>query len=395
MPGPMSGIKIVDFSIAVTGPMAVCILADQGADVVKIEQPGLGDIGRYVGVSVAGIGAMFQMSNRGKRSIALNMHDAEGLKIAKKLVSEADVVVQNFRPGVMEKMGLGYEAAKALNPDVVYVSISGFGPEGPYASKKAYDPVVQCYGGLAASQADIDTDTPQLLGQTAADKVTSLYAAQAITAALFARERGAGGQHVELSMLDAVVSFVWVDAAGNEVLMDSDGSLPSSFSRAQKLFFYKDGAGIAAPVSDEDWGGICRAMGVEGWDDPRVATIAERWQHPDLVTEIMGRVWDNARTMTRAEATKRLEDENTPCGVVLTTDELHEDPHVQHIGLLRDSQHPVAGRMRQPRHPIRFHETPGELGPPSPTLGQHTDEVLSDIGLAAEAASLRERGIVA
>ncbi|HXK24734.1 MAG TPA: CoA transferase, partial [Myxococcota bacterium] len=240
MKGPLHGIRVVDLSIALSGPWAVGILADQGADVVKVEPPGIGDIGRWVGPAIGGVSAMAQIVNRGKRSLAVNLQTEEGRAIVRTLAKRADVFVQNFRPGVIERLGLGYDGLAAANPRLVYVSISGFGAEGPYAGKSAYDPVVQAYGGLAAVQAGAD-GTPQLIRHTAADKITALTASQAITAALFARERGAGGQHLQLSMLESVVNFVWADAAGNEVLLDSDGSQPSSFSRDQKLWPTADG----------------------------------------------------------------------------------------------------------------------------------------------------------
>src|SRR5262249_29413319 len=187
--GPLNGIKIVDCSIALTGPYAAALLGDQGADVVKVERPGFGDIGRYVGVSVNGLSALAQMCNRGKRSIALDVHRPEGREICRRLAASADVVVQNFRPGIVERLGIGYDDVRAVNDRVVYASLSGFGPTGPYASKGAYDTVIQAYGGFASNQADAQTGEPRFLNQTAADKVTALYAAQAITAALFARER--------------------------------------------------------------------------------------------------------------------------------------------------------------------------------------------------------------
>ena len=227
--GPMQGVKVLDLSIAATGPLACALLADQGASVVKVERPGIGDIGRWVGVSVNGMSALYAACNRGKRCIAVDVHTDDGRALVLQLAREADVFVQNFRPGVMDRLGLGYDAVRAESPDVVYVSLSGFGPAGPYADKSAYDTVIQAYGGFATTQADPAIGDPVFLRQTAADKVTALTAVQAITAALFARERGRGGQHVQLAMLDAIVSFLWADAAGNEVLMDSPGTAPSSF----------------------------------------------------------------------------------------------------------------------------------------------------------------------
>ena len=395
MSGPLEGIKIVDLTIALSGPLCIGILSDQGADVIKVETPGIGDIGRWVGVAFGGVSAMAQMANRGKRSIALNLQTDEGRAILLDLAKQADVFAQNFRPGVMEKLGVGYEDVKAVNPDVVYLSISGFGAEGPYASKSAYDPAVQAYGGLAASQAGADGQ-PQLIRHTAADKITSLTASQAVTAALYARDaKGLGGQHLEVSMLESVVQFVWADAAGNEVLLDADGSQPSSFSRDQKLWKTKDGWIIAAPVSDKDVEGICKGVGVEGWDDERVSTILARRANPEVFQDLLRRVLAKVETLTTAEALGGMEREGAPCGAVLAPADLASDPQVQALGMLEESVHPVAGPMCQPRPAPRFGATPARTGGPAPTLGQHTDEILGEIGRSDQVESLREAGVVA
>ena len=393
--GPLAGVRIVEVAIALTGPYAVALLADQGAQVVKVERPGFGDIGRYVGVSVNGTSALYTMCNRGKRSIALDIHRDEGRAIVRALAREADVFVQNFRPGVVDRLGLGYDALAAENPGLVYASLSGFGPEGPYASKGAYDTVIQAYAGLASSQADPETGMPRFLNQTAADKVTSLYAAQAITAALFARERGRGGQHLHLSMLDAVVSFLWADAAGNEALLDADGTMKSSFVSNFRPFRFIDGWGIATPTSDADFSGMCRAFGVDGYDDPLVATIVERVRHPVETRAVMARCYEAAEHLTTTEAMERMEALRVPCGVVLSPSELVEDPHARAIGLFEDSDDPVVGRVRRPRHPARFATTTARLGGPAPALGQQTDEVLRELGLGDQIESLRSSGIVA
>jgi len=203
---PLEGIRILDLSIALTGPYAVALLADQGAEVIKVERPGIGDIGRWVGVMVNGMSALYLMCNRGKRCIAVDVQTADGVAIVKDLGARADVVVQNFRPGVMDRLGLGYEDIVEVNPEVVYASLSGFGSAGPYRDRSAYDTVIQAYAGLATNQADPADGVPVFLRQTAADKVTALFASQAITAALLARAMGRGGQHVELAMMDAVAS---------------------------------------------------------------------------------------------------------------------------------------------------------------------------------------------
>jgi crotonobetainyl-CoA:carnitine CoA-transferase CaiB-like acyl-CoA transferase len=394
MKGPLDGIRIVDLSIALSGPWAVGILADQGAEVVKVEPPGIGDIGRWVGPAIGGVSAMAQIANRGKRSIAINLRTEPGRDVVRRLSAQADVFVQNFRPGVIERLGLGYGELSAANPQLVYVSISGFGASGPYAHKSAYDPVVQAYGGLAAVQAGASGE-PQLIRHTAADKITSLTAAQAITAALFARQRGAGGQHLELSMLESVVSFVWADAAGNEVLLDSDGSQPSSFSRDQKLWPTKDGHVIAAPVSDGDVAAICRGVGVDGYDDPKVATIIARRQNPEAFQALLRRVYAAVGAMTTAEAIRGMEAEGAPCGAVLGPAQLHLDPQVAALGVLEDSTHPAAGRVRQPRPPARFAATPARTGAPAPTIGQHTDEILAEFGMREQITALRAAGVVA
>jgi crotonobetainyl-CoA:carnitine CoA-transferase CaiB-like acyl-CoA transferase len=393
--GPLQGIRIVDLSIAATGPLACSLLADQGADVIKVERPGIGDIGRWVGVSVNGMSALFAACNRGKRCIAVDVQTREGRDIVRRLAQDADVFVQNFRPGTLDRHGLGYDDLRKGHDALVYVSLSGFGASGPYSEKSAYDTVIQAYGGFGANQADPADGIPVFLRQTAADKVTALTAAQAITAALLARERGHGGQHVQLSMLDAVVSFLWADAAGNEVLMDSDGSRPSSFVATFRPFQFVDGFGVATPTSDHDFIGIMRAFDVEGADDPRVATIGERVKHGDLTSTMMNQCYEVAATLTADEAMARLEAQRVPCGVVLSAAELVDNEHAQAIGLFVEREHHVVGRLRLPRHPILFARTPAELGAGAPALGEHTDEILAEIGLGDRGSDLRAAGVVA
>jgi len=393
MAKPLSGIKVLSFEIQVAGPYCSMMLADQGADVIKVERPGIGDIGRWVGVQVDGISALYQICNRGKRCIAVNLEVEEGRDIVRRIAATSDVVVQNWRPGVAERLGVGY--ADLHRDDLVYVSISGFGAEGPYASRGAYDTVIQAYGGVGSNQADPATHEPRFARQVLADKVTAITAAQAITAALLARERGRGGQHVHLSMLDALVSFMWVDAAGNEVLRDGDGSQPSSFAAGARPFRFTDGWGVATPTANSDYFGMCRAFDVEGYDDPRVASPTLRQQNPDVSRALVEQCHVAATKMTTEEGMARMEAERVPCGVVLSPADLAEDPHARAIGLLVDSVHPVAGRIRQPRHPARFDGTPAGHGPPAPTVGADTDAVLGELGLADRIAEFRATGVVA
>jgi crotonobetainyl-CoA:carnitine CoA-transferase CaiB-like acyl-CoA transferase len=393
--GPMAGVKVVDLSIALTGPYAAALLADQGAEVVKVERPGIGDLARWVGVSVNGMSALYYVCNRGKRSIAVDITKADGADIVRRLAADADVFVQNSRPGALDRAGLGYDDLRAVNPDIVYCSLSGFGAEGPYRDRSAYDTVIQSYAGFAANQADPADGVPVFLRQTAADKVTALYATQAITAALYARARGQGGQHVELSMTDAVVSFLWADAAGNEVLTESDRSQHSSFVAGFRPFRFVDGWGVVTPTSADDFIGMCRGLGVDGWDDPRVATMAARNQNREYAAGLVDLCYAMAANLTMAEASERLEAERVPFGMVLTPEELTRDPHAQAIGLFETQQHPIVGTARLPRHPTRFGTTPAQLRDGSPALGQHTDEILTELGLSAHIPALRATGVVA
>jgi crotonobetainyl-CoA:carnitine CoA-transferase CaiB-like acyl-CoA transferase len=394
--GPLRGIRVLDFSIALTGPYAAALMADQGADVVKVERPGIGDLGRWVGVSVNGMSALYFTCNRGKRSIALDLHQPEGVEIALQLAAESDVIVENYRPGVMEKLGLGYEAVRERNPDIVYASLTGFGSEGPYRDRSAYDTVIQAYGGFAINQADqASGGTPVFLRQTAADKVTALYASQAITAALFARANGQGGQHLELSMMDSVVSFLWADAAGNEVLTESDGSLNSSFVAGFQPMRFEDGWGIVTPTSDADFQGMCKALDVEGWDDPRVATMTQRRENRDVMEPIMDMVYANAANLTQAQATTRFEEQRVPFAMILSPDQLTRDEHAVAVGLFVEDDHHIVGKTRMPRHPTRFRGTPAELTNHSPGLGEHTDELLAELGRADDVTRLRHSVVVA
>jgi crotonobetainyl-CoA:carnitine CoA-transferase CaiB-like acyl-CoA transferase len=380
----MHGIKVIDMSIALTGPYAAALLADQGADVVKVERPGMGDIARWVGVSVNGVSALFHMCNRGKRGISVDLHRPEGQELVRRLVTAADVFVQNFRPGVAERLGLGYADLAAVNPDLIYMSISGFGPTGPYAHKGAYDTVIQAYGGLAVNEADATTGDPRFLNQTGADKITAMYAVQALTAALFARERGSGGQHIDLSMLDSVASFLWADAAGNEVMTASDGSSKSSFSSGFAPFRFTDGWGICTPTSDADFAGMCTAFGVSGPDVDEVSNIVVRHTNPDKTRAVMDRCYAAAATMTTDDAIAVLEAHQVPCGRVLSPADLIDDPHAQAIGMFDLFDHPRAGTVRRPRHPAQFAATPAAIGGACPALGEHTDEVLAELGLSAD-----------
>jgi crotonobetainyl-CoA:carnitine CoA-transferase CaiB-like acyl-CoA transferase len=394
MTGPMEGIRVLDLSIMLTGPYAAALLGDQGAEVIKVEQPGTGDLSRWIGVTVNGMSALYLVCNRGKRCLAVDLKQPEGVEIVRQLARTVDVVIQNFRPGVVERLGLGYDDIRAGNPDVVYASLSGFGSEGPYRDRAVLDPVMQAYSGMAMNQADPADGVPVFVRQTVCDKVTAVFASQAITAALFARERGAGGQHVEISMADATVSFLWADSAANEVLVDSDGSMPSSVVAGFEPMRFADGWGAATPASDSNFRALCRAFGVEGYDDPRVATSAQRRKHLDVANGLIDMCHARAADMTVREAGSRFDAERLSYAFVNTNEELMADAHAVAVGLFEEFDHDVVGRVRLPRHPIRFGRTPAQIGANSPTLGQHTDELLEELGLVDRIADLRARGVI-
>ena len=395
MPGPLDGIRIVEMCVAVTGPLAVTLLVDQGAEAIKVEEPGFGDQGRYVGVASGGISALFQMCNRGKRSIAVDCTHPQGRDIVLDLAADADVFVQNMRPGVVERLGLGHDDVSARNPDIVYASLSGFGPDGPYAHRRVYDSVIQAHSGLVGNQTGINDASPRFLRQAAADKVTAYTAAQAITAALLARERGASGQHVQLAMLDASVAFLFADAAAHEVALDNDQRhLAQSFSAHQRAIALADGHVVVAAVTDDEFHGMAKAFGVDS-TDPRVAGMSDRQRHKEQTSMVFRAVHAAAAAMPLADAVEALDRHQVPFGVVLDVEDVAGDAQAVHNQLFTEHDHPAMGRVRQPRPAARFSTTPAALRQPSsPVHGQHTDEVLRELGLSNSIERLRADGVI-
>ena len=395
MAGPLDGIRIVDLSVAITGPLAAGMLVDQGADCVKIEQPGIGDLVRWIGSSVAGISAMFQIANRGKRSVVLDLGDPDGKAIAGELLASADVVVQNYRPGVAERLGVAYADVAAVNPDVVYADLTGFGPTGPYSHRRVYDTAIQAVSGLAANQTGRYDDKPVFLRQLVADKLTAYTACQAITAALLARERGAGGQHLELAMLDACIAFLFVDGADHEVMLDGDHSGPQSVAANNTAIVLSAGFLAVAAPNDREFHGFARSFGVDT-SDPDLARIVDRQRNRDKTMAVHAEIRKRAQRYTVAEAEANLEANQVPFGVILDVEMVAADPQVVANALLHEHDHPTAGRVRQHRVPTRFHGTPAEIREPSaPSHGQHTDEVLAELGHGDRIDALRATGVIA
>lgn len=394
MSGPLDGIRIVDLSVALTGPLAAGMLVDQGADCVKVEQAPTGDVVRWLGSTVAGISAMFQAANRGKRSIVLDLRQADGLAILRDLVADADVLVQNFRPGVAERLGVAYDDIRSIRPDIVYADLTGFGPSGPYSHRRVYDTVIQAQSGLAASQTGLNDDQPKFLKQLVCDKVTAYTACQAITAALFARSRGASGQHLELSMLDACIAFLFVDGAEHEVILDGDHSGPQSVAANNTPLAFDGGFAAVTVPTDKEFHGLARAMGVDS-SDPDLATVRDRTANREKAMAVHRAVRENATKLTVSEAEALLDANQVPFGIVRAVNEIQDDPQVIANEVFSEFDHPAAGRVRHHRPPTRFHGTPTELREPAaPTLGQHSDEILTETGRGDRIDELRAAGVV-
>jgi crotonobetainyl-CoA:carnitine CoA-transferase CaiB-like acyl-CoA transferase len=389
--GPLDGVRIIDLTTMISGPFATMMLGDQGADVIKIESPGTGDLLRYFGTTRGGISAFFTNTNRNKRSVVLNLKEPRGVDIVRQLVSNADVFIQNFRPGAAERMGVGEAALREVRPDLVYVSISGFGESGPYAHQRVYDPVIQALSGLASLQGDPDTGKPSMIRTILPDKLTSVAAAQAISSALFARERTGNGQHVRLAMLDVLISWLWPDGLMNQTYLGDDVTVTSPISTANMVFETLDGYVTSGVVSDVEWHGLCRAMEREDLlDDPRFASIADRASNLEA---LIATAAEAIKLKTSAAILAGLDAQDVPNAKILSRDEMVTSPQVAANNLMVESTHPHAGPMREPRPAVLFDVTPSSIRRPAPALGEHTDEVLREIGLT-DIESLRAAGVI-
>jgi crotonobetainyl-CoA:carnitine CoA-transferase CaiB-like acyl-CoA transferase len=396
MKGPLTGIKVLDLSQVVSGPLATMLLSDQGAEVTKIEPiSGSVDVTRLPSFAKGGIAALYLNNNRGKRAVSLDLSHEEGQRLALEMAARADVFVQNFRPGACDRLGLGYEDIRAVNPNIIYCSISGFGPTGPYAGRRVLDPVIQGVTGMIARQLNPEIPIPDLVRNLVADKTTALTAAQAISAALFHRERTGEGQYIEIPMLDACLYFFWPDGMTDKTLLDADASPGFLLSTVYSLTETADGKIVYFVVSDAQRHALFEAVGHPEWSqDPRFATIVASSSPENF--EALGTLLAKAFSeISTADALERLVEHDVACGAILDADEVLVDPQVVHNESLVTWQHPTAGTIRQPRPAARFSRTPADVGRSGAVLGQHNDEVLGELGRSpSEISALREAGIV-
>ena len=391
MAGSLDGIRILDLTTIYSGPIAASILGDQGADVVKVESP-QGDFMRHPGGSQRnGVGGAFAMMNRNKRSIVIDLGTDEGKGVFKRLAESADVVMENYRPGVVERLGIGYETLKAINPRLVFASINGVGHTGPYAGRRVYDAIIQSISGIGSLQANPASERPILINSLICDKITSMTAAQAIASALVARERTGIGQRVDISMLDAALFFLWPDNMLNYTFVGEERPHLGHRSHEGMVRQTRDGYICTMPVQAAEWHGLFRALELPNlFEDERFRTQAgldsERFQ------AALNEAYARFDTDDLAE---RLEREQVPFAKINPRDDVIDDAQVQAMEALWEFEHPIAGAMRQARAPARFGETPAQIFRCSPELGEHTREVLGEAGFTqAEITDLRARKVV-
>ncbi len=380
MAGPLAGYRIVDLTRMIAGPMATMILGDQGADVIKVEAPG-GDLTRAFSGPRHKMAPMFAIANRNKRSVVLDLNHRAAAAALQRLAATADVIVHNFRPGVAGRLGIGEHTMRRVKPDLIYVSISGFGESGPYAGKRSYDPVIQALSGLAWIQGVVDR--PKMIRLIIADKVTALTAAQAITAALLERARSGIGQHVRLAMLDAVISFLWAEAMAHYTFFGEERETHPAPARISDLVFATaDGFITAGANSDAEWKALAAALDRPEWlGDARFKTPAARERNAQARLEAMAAV---LKTRTSAHWLERLDAHGVPCAPILNRWEMLQHPQVKANAIVVEGDHPHAGRIRQPHPAAQFDRTPAALTRPAPLLGEHTREVLREAGLAPD-----------
>jgi len=378
MPGPFKGVRVLDLTGVVSGPFATMILADQGADVIKVE-PLQGDLMRTARTVIAdGFSGLMISANRGKRSISIDIKTEAGKEVLSKLVGWADVLVQNFRPGTMERLGFGADQLRERHSRLIYVSISGVGENGPYVKKRVYDPIIQGLSGFADIQSQATTNRPQMIRTIVAEKTTAIFTAQAVSAALYAREKTGKGDHVRVAMLDAMISYLWPEGMEAYTVVGVEPAGANSNDVPDLVFETSDGFITVATVSEPEWLGFCRAVDdSEFTNDARFATATARSKNAKAR---MNEMAEQIKKRSSAEWMARLDAEDVPCGPILRRSEIVKNEQVVAREIFVEFHQPSIGLVRQPRPPARFDVSETEIGGPAPRLGEHTRDVLQQLG---------------
>lgn len=392
--GPLSGIKVVDLTSVLMGPYTTQILADMGAEVIKVEAPA-GDTTRHLPPSISdGRGSMFMNVNRGKKSIAVDLKQPEGRALVLKLVADADIFIHSMRAQAIKRLGLDYEAVAAENNDIIYANLYGFGRAGPYADYPAYDDIVQAASGIVSLQANLSGGQPTYLATVVADKVAGLTAAYSVIAALFARQNGAGGQEIEVPMFETLVSFSMIEHLCGAMYDPPIGptGYPRALSPQRRPYQTRDSFIGVMIYNDKHWSNFFDAIGNPEWcKKPIFANISERTNN---ITEVLEHVSQEMKQRTTAQWMELLTAAECPAMPIASLDDLLADPHLLATGFWQESQ-TDEGKVRLPGFPVKFSKTPAQAGQPGPALGAQTHEIMRTHGYDdAEIEALITSGIL-
>lgn len=381
---PLAGLKVVEMSTMITCSLAAMMMRSQGAEVVKVEPVLMGDPMRYVGTMKNGQSALFHNCNRGKRSLAIDMKNENGIEAVKRLAAKADIMVNNYRPGVMDALGIGPDAVRALNPRLVNVSVTGFGTVGPMAHRPAYDHVIQGISGLTGLQGgDYEGDAEyDFIKMLICDKVTAYTVAQAATAALVARASTGEGQHIDISMLHACLAFMWPDGMMSHTLQDDDIIEMPPMSESYHVLNTKDGSIACTALTDQHWEAILKLIDREELkEDERFATLPGRMMHlPDIMKVLKAGV----ETLSMAQVMSAFEAADIPSTPCETRQTVSANEQVQAIGALETYVTENMGKLTAPTPPVLFAGAPTSLAEPSPGHGQHSRAIMDELGFDAD-----------